>query len=520
MVVCLPLSYLILRAFQGGAATFRLVLSAPRVWEAAGTSLALALAVAATTVVIGVPVAWLAAKAALRARRVWIVLVVLPLAVPSFVAAYGWVSFLPGFAGFTAAWLVLSAATVPYVILPATAALRNVDPAHEEVARTLGRRGIPAFLRAALPQIWPAVGGGALLVALYVLSDFGAVSILRLDTLSRMIYSSYRASFDRSSAAVLALMLAALAILVVAIEQRARGRAHRWRLATAAPREPVPVSLHRAAAPAYLLLGVVAVVGLGVPVASTIAQLLIGTSSGLDLADLAEAAATSVWYGLAGLFAAVVLAMPIGVLAAKYPSTVSRVLERFAFLGHALPGVVVGLSVVFVSIRLVPGLYQTVLMLAFAYAVLFLPKAAAAIRGSVAGVPPVLEEVARTCGYSPMRAFIAVTLRLASPGIAAGALLVLLTIMKELPATLMLRPTGQDTLATRLWSFTEVGAYGAAAPYSLALITIGAIPAFVLAFPLVRGKSKGKGAGALAEDFDRGGDVETKGASQWPSRWR
>ncbi|MGA9147169.1 MAG: ABC transporter permease subunit, partial [Candidatus Nanopelagicales bacterium] len=184
---------------------------------------------AVTTVCIGVPVAWLVVRAAIRARQLWIVVVVLPLAVPSFVGAFAWASLFPGFAGFWAAWVVLSAATLPYVILPTAAALRSVDPAHEEVARTLGLRAVPAFLRAALPQIWPAVGGGALLVALYVLSDFGAVSILRVDTLSRAIYASYRSSFDRSSAAILALLLALLAVLVVAIEQRARGRAQRSR---------------------------------------------------------------------------------------------------------------------------------------------------------------------------------------------------------------------------------------------------------------------------------------------------
>ena len=145
-----------------------------------------------------------------------------------------------------------------------------------------------------------------------------------------------------------------------------------------------------------------------------------------------------------------------------------------------------GLSVVFVGTRLVPGIYQSVVLLGFAYGVLFLPKAAAAVRGSVATVPPVLEDVARTLGSSPAQAFLRVTMRLASPGIAAGALLVLLTVMKELPATLMLRPTGDDTLATRLWSLSEVGAFAAAAPYALVLIGIGAIPAIVLAMPLVR----------------------------------
>lgn len=486
MVVCVPLIYLIVRALEGGLETARVLFKQPAVWQAAGTSLALAVLVAVTTVGIGVPVAWLVVRSSIRLRRAWIVLVVLPLAVPSFVGAFAWASLFPGFAGFWAAWIVLTAATMPYVILPTAAALRSIDPAHEEVARTLGLRATPAFLRAALPQIWSAVGGGALLAALYVLSDFGAVSILRVDTLSRMIYASYRSSFDRSSAAMLALLLALLAILVVAIEQRARGRAQRSRLATAAPRQAPPVDLGRWNPAAYIWLSAVVITGLAIPIVSTIRQLISGTSARLDLQDLTSAALTSAWYGIVGMVVALALALPVGILAGRYPSRWSRSLERFSFVGHALPGVVVGLSIVFVGTRLVPGIYQTVALLGFAYGVLFLPKAAAAVRGSVATVPPVLEDVARTLGLSPVQSFMRVTMRLASPGIAAGALLVLLTVMKELPATLMLRPTGADTLATRLWSLSEVGAFAAAAPYSLSLIAIGAIPAFVLAVPLVR----------------------------------
>lgn len=491
MVVCVPVVYLFIRAIEGGTQTAQTVFTQPSVWQAAATSLALAVLVAVTTIGIGVPTAWLVVRSTIRARRFWIVAVVLPLAVPSFVGAFAWASLFPGFAGFWAAWIVLSAATLPYVILPTAAALRSIDPAHEEVARTLGLRAVPAFLRAALPQIWPAVGGGALLVALYVLSDFGAVSILRVDTLSRAIYASYRSSFDRSSAAMLALLLALLAILVVAIEQRARGRVRRSRLATAAPRQPLPVHLGRWSLPGYALLTLVVVAGLVIPIISTIRQLLNGSSARLDIGDLTSAILTSAWYGTVGMVAAMALALPVGLLAGRYPSRLSRTLERFSFVGHALPGVVVGLSIVFVGTRLTPGIYQTVILLGFAYGVLFLPKAAAAVRGSVATVPPVLEDVARTLGYSPAQAFMRVTMRLASPGIAAGALLVLLTVMKELPATLMLRPTGENTLATRLWSLSEVGAYAAAAPYSLALIAVGVIPAFVLAVPLVRA-SKGR----------------------------
>jgi iron(III) transport system permease protein len=174
-------------------------------------------------------------------------------------------------------------------------------------------------------------------------------------------------------------------------------------------------------------------------------------------------------------------------LTARYRSRWSTGTESAAFAGHALPGVVIGLSLVFLTINAVPVLYQTLFTLAFAYAVLFLPKSIGATRTSIAAVPPILEQTARTLGRNPFTAWRHTTLRLAWPGIAAGGLLVLLTAMKELPATLMLRPTGFDTLATELWSRTEIAAYGAAAPYALALIALAAIPAFALSLAMSKG---------------------------------
>ena len=178
--------------------------------------------------------------------------------------------------------------------------------------------------------------------------------------------------------------------------------------------------------------------------------------------------------------------MPVGILAARYRTRSVRTIETASYSGHALPAVVVGLSLVFLTLAVLPGIYQTVFVLAFAYAVLFLPKAIGATRSATAAVPPVLEQTARTLGRGPLRAWSETTLRLTLPGIAAGGLLVLLTAMKELPATLMLRPTGLDTLATELWSRTEVAAYGAGAPYAIALVAIAAIPAWLLSRTMTR----------------------------------
>jgi iron(III) transport system permease protein len=183
-------------------------------------SLALALGVALSCLAIGIPTAWLIARARLPLRGLWLVLAALPLALPSYVAAFAWVSTFEGFAGFFAAGLVLTSVSTPYVVLPVAAVLRRTDPALEEVARSLGRSQWRAAVTTTLPITAPAAIAGALLVALYVLSDFGAVSVLRVDVFTRAIFTSYRASFDRTSAAVLSLVLVALAFLLVWLEQR------------------------------------------------------------------------------------------------------------------------------------------------------------------------------------------------------------------------------------------------------------------------------------------------------------
>ncbi len=150
------------------------------------------------------------------------------------------------------------------------------------------------------------------------------------------------------------------------------------------------------------------------------------------------------------------------------------------YAGHALPGIVVALAVIFLTVRFAYPIYQRTPGLLLAYAVLFLPAAVGAVRASVAQSPPVLEEVARSLGRTPAGVLRGVTVPLAAPGIAAGAALVFLTCMKELPATILLRPTGVDTLATEMWGHTQVSAYAAAAPYASALVLLAALPTFVL----------------------------------------
>lgn len=487
VLAVIPLAYLVARVLDAGLDSTIDVLLRARTWETVGTSVALVVIVVVACLVFGVPTAALLARTRVPGRRLWMVLVSLPLAIPSYVAAFAWLAQFPGMRGLWAAALVLTLVSMPYVVIPVTVALRSADPAFEEVARSLGRSPRHAFWSATLPQAWPAAAGGALLVALYVLSDFGAVALFRVDAFTRVIYTSYRASFDRTSAAVLALVLVALAAILVIGERRLRGRAQRYRTSSSVARMHHDVELSRPAqlaVTAWLVVGVA--LAIGVPIVSLLLRAAEGARRPLDWTELASAAATSAWVSLLGAVLAVLLALPVAMMAARYRSRRVALVETAAYSGHALPGVVVGLSLVFFTLSVLPAVYQTVATLAFAYAVLFLPKSIGASRSAIAHVPPVLELAARTLGRGPVRAWAQTTLRIAGPGIAAGGLLVLLTAMKELPATLMLRPTGLDTLATELWSRTEIAAYGAGAPYALALIALAAVPSWLMSANLLR----------------------------------
>ena len=480
VVALLPIGYLLVRTGEAGAAEVWAILWRERTLWLVLRSLGLAAAVTAACLVLGIALAWLTTRTDLPGRRVWAVVAALPLAVPSYVAAYAWISMVPTLAGFWGTWLVLTACCYPYVYLPVAGALRRVDPALEEVSRSLGRSALRTYLTVTARQVRPAAAAGALLVALYALSDFGTPSLMRYDVFTRVIHTSYRASFDRTPAAVLSLVLVALTVAITVAESRSRGRADSARVGAGAARTPPTARLGRTRPLAVAAAGGVAAVALGYPAVVLAYWMLRGRSAGLEWDRLVPAGASTLWVALLGAIAATALAVPVGVLAARYASRGGRTIEHATYAGHALPGLVVALALVFFGVRWAEPIYQETPLLVLAYAVLFMPAAIGSVRAAVAQSPPRLEEMARSLGHRPAAVLRDVTLPLAGPGIAAGFALVMLTVMKELPATLLLRPTGMDTLATRLWTETGVGSYAAAAPYAVALVLLAAVPTFLL----------------------------------------
>jgi iron(III) transport system permease protein len=482
-LLLLPLAYLVIRAASGGSRAWDVLWrrsTAELLWS---TGLLVA-GVTACSVAIGVTLAWLVTRTDLPGRRIWAVAATLPLVIPSYVAAFCLlgafgprgllqqllgVERLPEFYGYWGALAALTLSTYPYVLLLTGASLRSLDPSLEEAARGLGRTPLQAFREVTLPALRPAIGAGALLVVLYTLSDFGVVSLMRYDALTRAIYLQYRSLFDRTPAAVLALVLVAATALVLIVEERSRRRTHRSGPGVARSARPQP--LGRWKVPALAFCGTVVGAFLVVPTAVLLYWL--GRGIGDAGVPWREAVNSITASGLAAV-AAACAALPIAFLASRHAAPWTRTLERLSFSGNALPGIVIALSLVFFAANYASPLYQSLALLVFAYVVRFLPQVLAGVASSLAAVSPRVEEASRALGRGPLRTIATVTAPLVRPGLLAGAALVFLSAMKELPATLLLRPTGFETLATEIWSLTSVGAYSRAAVPALTLIVVSA----------------------------------------------
>jgi iron(III) transport system permease protein len=262
-------------------------------------------------------------------------------------------------------------------------------------------------------------------------------------------------------------------------ESRARGRAGA-RVGSGVARAGRRIALGRGQLPAQAALAVVLGAAVVVPAISIAAWSRSGAADVLDGAELAAALRSTLVLSLLAAAACVVLAIPVGVLAARHPSRMARLVERSTFTGHALPGIVVAIAMVYVGVTLLRPIYQQVPLLVLAYVVLFLPLAVVGARAAVEAAPVRVEEVARSLGSTRWAVLRRVTLPVAAPGILAAAVMVLLSTMKELPVTLLLHPTGTETLATELWSHMLVSDRSAAAPYMAMIVLGAALPAVLL----------------------------------------
>jgi len=452
-----------------------------RVAEVALNSVLLAGLTVVGATLLGVPLAFLTAWTRLPGRGIWTGLLAAPLAIPSYLGAFAWFAAtgpggeirmatgipLPNVDGLAGATLVMSLYTYPFVFLATRAALRNMDASLLEAARTLGMPMAPALWRVVLPRVRNSIAAGGLLVALYTLSDFGTPAIMRVDTFTRVIFVEYNA-FGLDRAALLSLALLVLVALVLFLESRVRA-------VRETPGRPPSFALGRGAQLAAVgAMGLVLLAAIGLPVGVFGLWLVREGAGHFDPAILLNSTTASVLAAVA----AVAAALPIAFAATT--GRLGRLLERVAHVGFGVPGIVLGTALVVVGLN-VGFLYQTLALLVFAYVVRFLPLAVGNIRAPLERAEGSLVGAARSLGASPAEAFRRVTLPLILPGLLAAAALVFLEAMRELPATLLLRPTGFETLATHLWRVYEAGYFGRGAVPALLLVVVsGAAVALML----------------------------------------
>lgn len=502
----LPIGYLIWRAVEYGLSPSLEIATSSRTIALLRSTLILAVAVTATSVVIALPVTWLTVRTNLIGRKLWSVLTVLPLAIPTYVGSWAMIGALgprgmlsdllgtqsmPSIYGFWGAWASLTLFSYPYVLLTARAAWLRLDPSLEEASLMLGRSSWHTFRNVVWPQLRPAVSSGALLVALYSLSDFGAVTMMRYDTFTREIYLQYRGALERGASAVLGLMLVILTVSVLTGEQHMRRRGDLHRLHGSGARNPRLVELKRLQVPALAGLGILTTLSLAVPLGVISYWFIRGVRANEPVWPAWSLISNSLSVSVVAAAVATVASIPVALVIRRSPGRFANIIERLSWSGYALPGIVVALALVYLGANAIPWAYQSMGMLILAYAILFLPQAIGAVRSSLLQVTPSVEEASLLLGAQRFTTFRKVLLPLLRPGLGAGAGLVFLTTMKELPATLLLSPTGFSTLATRVWNSTSEGFLGRSAGSALALVLLSSVPMSIL---LIRRQDRVPGA--------------------------
>lgn len=472
LLALVPLAFIIWIAVQTGWETVFALVFRPRVGELLVNTVLLVALTVPIAIVLSVSLAWLTERSDLPGARLWAWLCVAPLAIPAFVHSYAWITMVPGLHGLWAGVLVSVIAYFPFLYLPVSAALRRLDPALEDAAAALGLGPRRVFWRVVLPQLRLAICGGSLLVGLHLLAEYGLYVFIRFDTFTTAIVDQFQSTFNGPAANMLAGVLVSCCFVLLGLEVLVRGEERYARVGSGAARYQQRTSLGRATIPSLLLLVVTTLLALGVPFVTIGGWLAAGGADVWRFDEIGLALGQTLFLALAGALLATVAAMPMAWISIRAPGPLQRLLEGCNYIVGSLPGVVIALALVTITVRIALPLYQTLFTILVAYALMFLPRALVSLRASIAQAPVELERAASSLGRPPLQALWSTTVRLSAPGAAAGMALVALGIMNELTATQMLAPNGTRTLAMAFWSYSGEIDYASAAPYAFIMVAM------------------------------------------------
>ena len=498
VLILLPLAYVTSQALSADSAVWSRLWTT-RIPELVTNTVRLSASVACLTLVLGVSTAWLVTRVEFPGRRLWEVALVLPLAMPTYVLAYIY-SYLLGFGGpaehlwqliagpqgrifsphsYLGATLVMTLDTFPFVYLLSRSALLNMNVSFEEVSRASGISRMKTLWLVTLPLMRPSIAAGLALVILYVVSDFGAVSLLRYQTLTYAVFQQMTGRSDNTAASILSLLLVGLALLFLVTERWFR---HRSRFYQTTGR------YRRAERHRYGWLGTSVITGYLMVVVGASFALPAWLLLAWSFSPEAQATIDSRFFGFlwnSGFLAAcaatggVLIGLPLAYMANRRPNWLNVGCLQAAYAGYVLPGPVAALAVLVLCLNATPFLYGSVLVLIVAYVIHFLPAGLQSLEPALQQITPNLEEVARTLGLGVRQTWQRVTLPLMRNGFIVAWVLIFLQTMKELPATLLLRPVGFDTLAIRVWMEASEEYYRLAAPSALLIVLLG-LPTLLL----------------------------------------
>ncbi|MBX7228295.1 MAG: iron ABC transporter permease [Burkholderiaceae bacterium] len=508
-----PLLALIIAAFKSFDEELITHLVQTVLWETVQTSALLAIGTLVGTVVLGVGCAWCVERYEFTGRRLLAWLLVLPLAMPTYVIAFaytdllqfsgplqrwlrhsiGFNGYLPDIRSLGGAIVLFSVVLYPYVYLFTRAALGELSSSAIEAARSLGLSSRAVFLRVVIPLVFPALAASAMLVLMETLADVGATYYFGLSTFSANIYRTWYAQNSRETALLLALILLLLVAVIFWIERRARGKAQQITSRTHRPWVKTPLSGPTGAAIVGLLLLPI-LLGFVLPVVALLWQLIREPELAVDLPRFWQWLSNTFTLGVGGATFTVFLALGFAYGVRFSHSTSQKLLNRMRSMlrfGYAVPGAVIALTILWPMVWLNQMITQitgstiflltgSILALIYAYSLRFFAVADGGVASGIERITPNLDAAARTLGANSLQVFWRVHRPLMMRSVGVAWILVLIDVMKELPATLLLRPFNFDTLAVITSQLAQDERLAQAALPALAIVVIGLIPVLIV----------------------------------------
>ena len=496
LIFLMPIFYMFWRFanFSKNLASF---LSSWDVLTLLSNTLLLFFAVIFSSLFLGLLISILTVRYEFPGSKILFSLTILPLVIPSYIGALTYVSaFSPkglfvdlfskygiseiiGIEGFVGSWIVLTLFTYPYVQLICSSALRNLDSTVEDAARSLGVKKIKMYTKVVIPRLKKPIIYSSLLVGLYVISDFGAVSLMKYGTMTKAIYSYYVININGDPVIFYSTILILLA-LVISFAQRG-SELSRSAKVSGTPREITKIKLSQKNKVLVLaFFGVVIFFSLLLPVSVLSYWLIRGLANGNSVSGALSGVVGSLTAATVTSVFAMVIATPIVVMISQYRSKFGDIFEKVTLTLYGLPHIAVGISMLFITIKIFPAIYQTFTTLIISYLIVFLPQAVGGGQASMEQVKLSYIEASSGLGLSKLETFSKVTFPLIYRGLIAGAALVFLSTMKELPQTLLLRPTGFSTMAVDIWSYASEALFTQAAFSAFILLAISAFPTYIL----------------------------------------